>query len=79
MTLIEMKKIGDRALPAVGTALQNIKPESTEADIAWIVEDFGREMKLHRERLADALRVLAAQLVIGPILGGSFLYSDYYR
>jgi hypothetical protein len=66
----EMREARAAYRKAVGTALQNIKPESTKADIAWIVEDFGRKMKDHRERLGDALRVLAAQLVIGPILGG---------
>jgi hypothetical protein len=57
---------------AVKTALERIKPESTEKDVEWIVEDFHQKMKDHRERLGEALRIQAAQLVIGPILGGLF-------
>jgi len=68
----EMREARAAYRTAVGTALQNIKPESTKADIAWIVDDFGQKMKDHRERLGSALRFQATQLVIGPILGGLF-------
>jgi hypothetical protein len=57
---------------AVGTALQSITPQSTKDDIEWIANDFNQKMRDYREELGNALRVQAAQLLIGPILGGLF-------